>query len=100
MTETSEALLKPKRVVNSHNTISMINILKGFLLPSVPNGKPVNEDRFITFDTCVVGGDLASYDEPIELQEADEGQYLYRVKINLRTGLVYLVGPRNLSIVG
>jgi hypothetical protein len=78
----------------------MINILKGFLLPSVPNGQPVNEDRFVTFDTCVVDGDLALEDQPVELLESTDGLYLYRVKINLRTGMVHFIGPRNLSVIG
>jgi hypothetical protein len=66
----------------------MLNILKGFLLPSVPNGRPVNEDRFIQLFTIV---DEGFQEEGIALTPTtilSDGMSVTQVKVNLRNGIV------------
>jgi hypothetical protein len=69
----------------------MINIIKGFLFPSVPNGKPVNEDRYIELYSIVEGGSTEPGNAVIPVSSLSEGMLVVKVQVNLRTGLLTMV---------
>jgi hypothetical protein len=77
----------------------MFNIIKGFLLPSVPNGSPVNEDRFIQLFTVVNGGSQEEGTAVTPTATLADGMSVFQVKINLRNGAVICLANEEFATI-